>query len=93
MEELEGLCALAAGHARNRISGFNRVKGKVEAPTRLLPLDLASRSGSGVWIKLTDWQVDGMGLVDGGSKRRGRVTEDFRIAPLFDHVKLNEGGY
>ena len=55
--------------------------------------DLAARPGQGIWFKLTDWQAGAEGLVDPGSRRRGRITEDFRIAPFFDHVKANEGGY
>jgi hypothetical protein len=44
-------------------------------------------------IKITDWSVDDDGIPDAGSKRRGRVTQDFNCAPFFEHVKLNEFGY
>ena len=80
--------------ARSRLQEvFDRVNGAVERNTRLFPADLAARPGQGIWFKLTDWQASAEGLVDPGSQRRGRITEDFRIAPFFDHVKANEGGY
>ena len=29
-----------------------------------------------------------------GSKRRGsRITQDFKLAPFYEHAKENEGGY
>ena len=37
--------------------------------------------------------MDESGIVDAGSRCRGRVTPDFRIAPFFEHVTANEGGY
>ena len=60
---------------------------------RLFPVDLTSRPGKGIWFKLTNWQAGGAGFVDPDSKRRVRITEDFQIAPFFDHVKANEGEY
>lgn len=39
------------------------------------------------FIRLISW--DG----DETNEHRGRVTEDFTIAPFFEHVKENEGGY
>ena len=49
---------------------------------------------SGIWIKLANWDVDNEANIPSpNSVRRGRLTEDFKIAPFFEHVKLNEGGY
>ncbi len=44
-------------------------------------------------IKITDWSVDDDGIPDSGSKRRGRITPDWKCAPFFEHVKLNEFEY
>lgn len=44
-------------------------------------------------IRLVDWSVDDDGVPDKGNESRGRVTEDFKIAPFFEHVKENEFGY
>lgn len=44
-------------------------------------------------VRLVDWSVDDDGIPDSGNERRGRITEDFQIAPFFEHVKDNENGY
>jgi len=46
-----------------------------------------------ILLRFTDWGIDDDGVVDGGNPNRGRLTEDFKIAPFFEHVKLNEFGY
>ena len=48
----------------------------------------------GKWVKITNWDTDNEGgIPDPGSKRRGRITEDFKIAPFYEHAKENEGVY
>jgi len=44
-------------------------------------------------IRLINWEVDGDGVPDANNEHRGRVTQDFKIAPFFAHVKENEFGY
>ena len=44
-------------------------------------------------IRLVDWSVDDDGVPDSHSETRGRITQDFNIAPFFNHVKENEFGY
>lgn len=45
-------------------------------------------------VKITDWTIfQTSPLQDPKSLQRGRVTQDFRLAPHFDHVKENEFGY
>lgn len=46
-----------------------------------------------ILIRLIDWSVDEDGVPDRGNENRGRVTPDWKIAPFFEHVKLNENGY
>tara|TARA_B100000123_G_C25715836_1_gene422112 strand:+ start:498 stop:1418 length:921 start_codon:yes stop_codon:yes gene_type:complete len=49
---------------------------------------------SGLWIKLANWDTENdSGIPSPNSLRRGRITENFKVAPFFEHVKLNEGGY
>ena len=93
MGELEQLSANAIGANPERLQEFNQFKGSVEPNTRLFPMDLKSPPGRGIWFKLTNWQAGPEGFVDPDSKRRGRITPEFKIAPFFDHVKANEGGY
>ena len=60
---------------------------------RLFPAVEGTRPGRGLWFKLTNWQSNDNGQVDAGPFRRGRITQTFQIAPFFEHVKENEGGY
>jgi len=46
-----------------------------------------------VLIRFIDWQVDEDGLVDSENEYRGRITKDWKCAPFFEDVKLNEYGY
>jgi molybdenum cofactor biosynthesis enzyme MoaA len=48
---------------------------------------------SKIWIKITDWCPPDSIIPDPNSKRRGRITENFKVAPFFEHVKINEFGY
>jgi len=48
---------------------------------------------SGIWIKLTNWDNNGEYSPLLNSTRRGRITQDFKIAPFFEHVKKNEFQY
>jgi molybdenum cofactor biosynthesis enzyme MoaA len=65
----------------------------------IFPLDPKSQGRmmhkSGVWFKIADWNTfsnpDGVPLPN--NTRRGRLTEDFKVAPMAEHVKKNEGGY
>ena len=44
-------------------------------------------------VRLVDWKVNDEGIPDFGNEVRGRITEDWKIAPFFEHVKENENGY
>ena len=49
---------------------------------------------SGIWVKIANWDTENEEQIPSpNSLRRGRLTEDFKVAPFFEHVKLNEGGY
>ena len=68
--------------------------GKKEDDTFYFPLsEKSTRVYKGIWIKLTNWNSDGKETVLSNSRRRGRLTEDFNVAPFFEHVTENEGGY
>lgn len=70
-----------------------------EEDSFIFPLNPASENKpmhrSGIWFKIADWNT--FGNVDGvplpNNTRRGRLTEDFKVAPMAEHVKRNEGGY
>lgn len=46
-----------------------------------------------VLIRLIDWQTDDDGVIDHDNPNRGRLTENWTVAPFFEHVKKNEYGY
>lgn len=56
----------------------------------LMPLQ--TRSGT-IYLRFIDWEADENGIPDAGNIRRGRITSDFKIAPFFEDIKLNEFGY
>ena len=49
---------------------------------------------SGIWFKIANWKgEEGQHIPFHLQTRRGRMTPDFKIAPFFEHVKINEFGY
>ena len=46
-----------------------------------------------LYILINDWDVKETGIPDSDNYNRGRVTEDWLIAPFFEDVKQNEFGY
>ena len=68
---------------------YNKIDGYEEKNTLLFPV----KTGESIYIKLTDWSSKNVNCPDPSSKRRGRITQEFKIAPFFEHVKRNEFGY
>jgi len=65
-----------------------------EKDSFLFPLNPKStRVYNGIWIKLVNWNSYDKSTVLSDSTRRGRLTENFKVAPFFEHVTLNENGY
>jgi MoaA/NifB/PqqE/SkfB family radical SAM enzyme len=46
-----------------------------------------------IWIMITDWSPGENELVNSNVTGRGRLTQDFKIAPFFQHVKKFENHY
>jgi len=46
-----------------------------------------------VLVRLIDWQTDDDGVIDHDNPNRGRLTQDFKISPFFEHVKKYENIY
>jgi len=44
-------------------------------------------------LRLVDWSVNSSGIPLSNSEHRGRLTENFEIAPFFEDIKRNEFGY
>ncbi|MEM8689875.1 MAG: radical SAM protein [Pseudomonadota bacterium] len=84
MAEMLALVAREIGTDAETLERYRAVKGYDEENSRLFPLDLTSAAGRGLWCKVTNWQADALGRVDPGSRRRGRVTPDFKLAGFFE---------
>lgn len=90
--ELVEHVATAAGIDPSDAMRHNTINGYTEERTVLFPLRPGLKHKTS-WIKVTDWAPPGFGIPDPNSRRRGRITQDFKIAPFFEHVKANEFGY
>ena len=44
-------------------------------------------------VRIVDWSIDDDGVPDNNNESRGRITQDIKLAPFFEHVKENEYGY
>jgi molybdenum cofactor biosynthesis enzyme MoaA len=98
MDGLVKLCSDQFNVSEDYIWSFHDVPyyNKFNEPnTILFPLDERDKMfNRGRWVKITNWDTENDGgIPDPGSKRRGRITQDFRIAPFYEHAKENEGGY
>lgn len=98
LEGLVKLCADQFNVSEDYIWSFHGVPyyNKFEEPnTILFPLREGNKVfNRGRWVKITNWDTDNeSGIPDPNSKRRGRITENFTVAPLYEHIKMNEGGY
>lgn len=68
------------------------INGYVEKNVLFFPLD-ENKKIKTPWVKITDWSPKNSVLPDPGSQRRGRLTQDFKLAPFFEHVKKYENVY
>jgi MoaA/NifB/PqqE/SkfB family radical SAM enzyme len=71
---------------------WNVISGYQENNIIFFPLDETKRIKT-PWVKITNWSPDNGRVPDPGSKRRGRLTPDYKIAPHFEHIILNENIY
>ena len=90
-EELIDLVAASTGKSVDYIKEHNTVNGYEEKNNVLFPLNPVDKFKT-VWVKITNWSPEN-DIPDPGSRRRGRITENFKVAPFFEHVKLNEFKY
>jgi hypothetical protein len=89
VDRICGICEVDSAWAKT----FNTVNGYVnESGSILFPLD-ESRRLKTTWVKITDWSPVNSKLPGGNRNRRGRITQDFKIAPHWEHVVMNENGY
>ena len=76
------------------LMGSNKVEGAKDKNNSFKSYAFPYNTDLGVlYIRLIDWTVDEKGVPDPGNMKRGRITQKWKIAPAFEHVKINEGGY
>jgi molybdenum cofactor biosynthesis enzyme MoaA len=90
IEEISKLCADAWNIDLQKIESSKNLGAGNEFETRYFSVDGNLHRGLGFWCKITDWEYISSG---GVSHRRGRITEDWKLAGFSEHVKANEGGY
>ncbi len=44
-------------------------------------------------LRITDWSLMDEGYPAQDNLKRGRITENFKLAPFFEHLRENENGY
>ena len=102
LEELVSLVAQQTGLSEDYIYSWRNKpiyqNDEPELDSFMFPMDPASEGKfmhkSGVWFKIANWKGDeGQDIPLRNNKRRGRLTPEFKVAPFFEHVKMNEGGY
>lgn len=71
----------------------NKFNGFIEKNSLFFPLEKLENQARTTWVKATDWSPITSNFPDPGNSRRGRLTQDFKLAPFFEHVKLNENKY
>ena len=90
-KELVSLMAKEFGLSESFILKNNKIGGFKEPNIVFFPL-IKSKTQE-IYVKITDWSPENSNLPDPESRHRGRVTQDFKLAPFFEHVKQNEFGY
>lgn len=90
ISEISNLCASAWNLNVNDIEASKDMGEGEEFETRYFSIDGSYHRGLGLWCKITNWEYISNG---GVSQRRGRITEDWKIAGFSEHVKANEGNY
>ena len=73
-------------------SGVNKTTETPGEPMSSWMFKYQTKAGR-VLVRLIDWQTNDDGVIDHDNPNRGRLTENFTVAPFFEHVKQNENFY
>lgn len=87
-DELIELIARDFEQEPSQLKHYRKVNGYDEEFNVLFPIEQGKKFNTS-WIKITDWRPYADFIPDPRSIRRGRVTKDFKVAPFFEHAKLN----
>lgn len=75
----------------NATSGVVKA-GVYEGPQTSLLFPYNTVAGK-IFIRFIDWETDDEGVIDHDNPNRGRLTQNWTVAPFFEHVKKNENEY
>ncbi len=90
LEELAEITSVLTKVPINTILEQNSVDGYDETGT----LVYSFKTKAGLMLcKITDWTVDEEGVIDGGSWRRGILTDTYKIAPAFEYYAIQVNRY
>ena len=96
MDELIALCQDQLGVHRSDMmrtsAGVVKAGPLVGEPLTSYMFKYKTLAGT-VLVRLIDWQTDDDGVIDHDNPNRGRLTQDFKISPFFEHVKKYENIY
>jgi len=96
MEELKDMAVVFLNVKKEKIfetaSGLVKNEPSQWEPMRSAMFEYKSLAGT-FFIRLIDWQNNDDGVIDHDNPNRGRLTQNFKVAPFFEHVKRNEFGY
>jgi molybdenum cofactor biosynthesis enzyme MoaA len=91
-DEMVDLVCSQFGIDKEWASTQNRINGYNEKNVIFFPIEQDKKYTTS-WVKITDWSPVGEELPDPGSTRRGKLTDDFKLAPFFEHIKKHEDQY
>ena len=91
-DEMVDLVCSQYGKDTTWAAQWNRINGFDEKNVIFFPMDETKRMKT-TWVKVTDWSPSNSSFPDPGNYRRGRLTQDFKLAPFFEHVKKYENVY
>jgi len=91
--EIKAIIAKAAGVSLQHIQE-NGFSGPHDRKTIFFYAPLSSSKQDRILLSITNWNArDPDPNPSPEELRRGRITQDFRIAPYFEHIKMNEFFY
>ncbi len=87
-EQLINLISKQFNKSPDEIRKFRSVNGYEEEHNILFPIEKNKKLNTS-WIKITDWRPSETSIPDPNSRRRGRMTKNFMVAPFFEHALIN----
>ncbi len=90
LNELSEIISVLTGVSVDDIMKHTNVDGYNEVGTLVFPF---KTEAGDMLCKITDWNVDDDGVIDGGSWRRGILTDNYTIAPAFEYYAKQVNSY